>query len=312
MKQLFILLAAVLLTATTYAQVGIGTTTPDASSALDITSTSKGLLIPRMTETQRNAIVSPASGLMIYQTDQDFGFYFYNGTQWASVGMSGTQGEIASANSAVITNSHKINDIEGLNDGDLVFNTSNYKLYIYMDPSMTTLDVNSSFLNNNTTSSTGYTTNISYIISFEVSKRIKISKITDSDGDNYASATPYIFEDNNNINDGLGTRIYSYSSYNKSPDVILSPNITYRILYIGYGNNYSIRTSNINNYDYDSSLFLNLQTHKTTDIKSSSSATISQGYNVEVTNTIPNFTDNSDHSAIFRLYRVPNLLLINK
>ena len=53
MKQIFTFLAAVLLTATTYAQVGVGTTTPDASSALDITSTTKGLLIPRMTETQR-------------------------------------------------------------------------------------------------------------------------------------------------------------------------------------------------------------------------------------------------------------------
>ena len=53
MKQFFTFLVAVLLTATTYAQVGVGTTTPDASSALDITSTTKGLLIPRMTETQR-------------------------------------------------------------------------------------------------------------------------------------------------------------------------------------------------------------------------------------------------------------------
>jgi hypothetical protein len=53
MKHFFTLLAVVLLTATTYAQVGVGTTTPDASSALDITSTTKGLLIPRMTETQR-------------------------------------------------------------------------------------------------------------------------------------------------------------------------------------------------------------------------------------------------------------------
>ena len=53
MKQFFTLLAVVLLTATTYAQVGVGTATPDASSALDITSTTKGLLIPRMTETQR-------------------------------------------------------------------------------------------------------------------------------------------------------------------------------------------------------------------------------------------------------------------
>ncbi|MDB9888419.1 MopE-related protein [Polaribacter sp.] len=68
MKQLFTFLAAVLLTATTYAQVGVGTTTPDASSALDITSTTKGLLIPRMTTTQRNLISSPAIGLQIYNT----------------------------------------------------------------------------------------------------------------------------------------------------------------------------------------------------------------------------------------------------
>ena len=42
MKQFFTLLAAVVFTATTFAQVGIGTTTPDASAALDITSTTKG------------------------------------------------------------------------------------------------------------------------------------------------------------------------------------------------------------------------------------------------------------------------------
>jgi len=82
MKQFFTLLAAVLLTASTYAQVGVGTTTPDASSALDITSTTKGLLIPRMTETQRDAISSPATGLMIYQTDGTVGFYYYNGSSW--------------------------------------------------------------------------------------------------------------------------------------------------------------------------------------------------------------------------------------
>ena len=85
MKQFFTLLAAVLLTASTYAQVGIGTTTPDASSALDITSTTKGLLIPRMTAAQRDAISSPAIGLMIYQTDGTVGFYYYNGSSWAEV-----------------------------------------------------------------------------------------------------------------------------------------------------------------------------------------------------------------------------------
>jgi hypothetical protein len=49
---------------------GIGTTTPDASSALEINSTTRGLLISRMTKTQRDAIASPSTGLMIYQNKQ--------------------------------------------------------------------------------------------------------------------------------------------------------------------------------------------------------------------------------------------------
>ena len=44
---------------------GIGTTTPNASSLLDITSTTKGILIPRMTKAQRDAIVTPVQGLMV-------------------------------------------------------------------------------------------------------------------------------------------------------------------------------------------------------------------------------------------------------
>jgi hypothetical protein len=106
MKHFFTLLATVLLTATTYAQVGVGTTTPDASSALDITSTTKGLLIPRMTETQRDAISSPATGLMIYQTDGTVGFYYYNGTQWIIVGIetvNGTANEIEVSTSNATT-----------------------------------------------------------------------------------------------------------------------------------------------------------------------------------------------------------------
>jgi hypothetical protein len=49
--------------------VGIGTTTPHTSAALDVQSTSKGLLLPRMTIVQRNAISSPTPGLMIFNTD---------------------------------------------------------------------------------------------------------------------------------------------------------------------------------------------------------------------------------------------------
>jgi hypothetical protein len=61
---------------------GIGTTTPNSSSLLEIKSTTKGLLIPRMTQTQRNAIHTPAKGLLIYQTDNNPGFYYYDGSAW--------------------------------------------------------------------------------------------------------------------------------------------------------------------------------------------------------------------------------------
>jgi hypothetical protein len=51
-----------------FSQVGIGTTTPHASAELDVTSTSKGFLLPRMTTVQRDLIGSPAAGLVIYNT----------------------------------------------------------------------------------------------------------------------------------------------------------------------------------------------------------------------------------------------------
>ena len=86
MKHFFTFLAAVLLTATSVAQVGINIETADASAALDITSTTGGLLVPRMTETQRDAIIPAATGLMIYQTDGTAGFYYYNGSSWATLG----------------------------------------------------------------------------------------------------------------------------------------------------------------------------------------------------------------------------------
>jgi hypothetical protein len=80
------LLFALFLPAVIYAQVGIGTTAPSASSALDITSTTSGLLAPRMTAAQKTAIASPATGLLIYQTDGTAGFYYYNGSAWVTFG----------------------------------------------------------------------------------------------------------------------------------------------------------------------------------------------------------------------------------
>lgn len=65
-----------------FSQVGIGTNTPNNSAMLDVQSTSKGLLTPRMTITQRNGIASPQTGLLIYQTDGLTGFYLFDGVNW--------------------------------------------------------------------------------------------------------------------------------------------------------------------------------------------------------------------------------------
>ncbi len=68
MKKMNTLLLVLLFATTTFSQVGIGTTTPDASSALDITSTTKGLLPPRMTTNERDLISSAATGLIVFNT----------------------------------------------------------------------------------------------------------------------------------------------------------------------------------------------------------------------------------------------------
>jgi len=74
--------------------VGIGTTTPNQSSILDLTSTDKGFLAPRMTTVQRTAIAAPAPGLLIFDTD--FGCYYYYNGAWNSlcsaIGPTGPQG----------------------------------------------------------------------------------------------------------------------------------------------------------------------------------------------------------------------------
>lgn len=77
-------------------QVGIQTNTPDASSALDIVSTNRGLLIPRVTLTSNlnnaSPVTSPATGLMVFNSgaNQPIGFYYWNGSAWTAVGGSGS------------------------------------------------------------------------------------------------------------------------------------------------------------------------------------------------------------------------------
>lgn len=65
------------------AQLGVGTTSPNSAAQLELSSSSKGMLFPRMTNTQMLNISSPATGLQIYNTTAN-SLYYYNGSQWQS------------------------------------------------------------------------------------------------------------------------------------------------------------------------------------------------------------------------------------
>ena len=87
MKIFYLLILMFLLNGTVSAQnVGINSSgsAPDNSAMLDVSSTTKGFLMPRMTVTQMMAISSPVAGLMVYNTDCGL-FQFYNGSYWVKV-----------------------------------------------------------------------------------------------------------------------------------------------------------------------------------------------------------------------------------
>ncbi len=72
----------------TTGSLGVGINPPNASALLDLTSTTKGFLPPRMTALQRATIVTPSVGLMVYQTDGTAGLYQFNGGTWSLFGLN--------------------------------------------------------------------------------------------------------------------------------------------------------------------------------------------------------------------------------
>jgi len=107
-----------------FAQIGIGTTTPHASSLLHLESNNKGFLLPRMTQALRNAIVSPATGLLIYQTNIDPGLYYYDGSAWQPVYPGGDNlGDHKAAQNIELQGNYLSND--GDDEGVYVANNGN-------------------------------------------------------------------------------------------------------------------------------------------------------------------------------------------
>lgn len=103
-----------------FCQVGIGTTTPDQSAILDVSSTSGGILLPRMNENQRDAISNPATGLIIYLIEVNYQcLQVYNGSYWENI-YCPTNNTIPSATNVSITGI--------LNVGETISGT-----YLYQD-----------------------------------------------------------------------------------------------------------------------------------------------------------------------------------
>ena len=127
-KNLQLIVLGLLISFSGFAQVGIGTTSPDASSALDITATDKGFLMPRMTTVQKDAIAAPAEGLQVYDTDTKSSWTF-DGTIWkegsggAGKFIDGASSDIAYYEDRVgigisnFSNAHKL-FVDGVKDTD--------------------------------------------------------------------------------------------------------------------------------------------------------------------------------------------------
>ncbi len=91
---------------------------PDASAILDVSSTTKGFLVPRMTTSQRTSIATPATGLIVYDTEFG-GHWYYNGTQWQMMEfiVTGADASDVPTNPAV---------------GQFYFDTTGEDLYVYL------------------------------------------------------------------------------------------------------------------------------------------------------------------------------------
>ncbi len=144
MKKLYLIIITILIgmQVNLFAQdggvsIGKGDVDADPSAILELVSTNKGLLIPRLSSTQREGISSPASGLLVYDTTLT-GFYYWTGSSWKAIsGINSSSGTILPGSGG---------------EGDLFYNTTEGVLYTYIENIWNPVGGNKQILSlNNTT-----------------------------------------------------------------------------------------------------------------------------------------------------------------
>jgi len=129
-----------------YAQVGIGTTSPNASSMLDINSTNSGLLIPRVAltgTTDVTTIASPATSLLVYNSGfVPNGYYYWNGSVWVQLATVNNANWMLTGNTGT---SSATNFLGTTDDVDLVFRRNNIRAGFIGNPNISTGNKNTSF-----------------------------------------------------------------------------------------------------------------------------------------------------------------------
>lgn len=130
----------------TYAQVGIGTTAPNASSMLDITSTNSGLLIPRVALTSASdvtTIASPVTSLLVYNSGfSPNGYYYWNGSLWVQLATVNNTNWSLTGNSGT---SSATNFLGTTDDVDIVFKRNNTRAGFIGNPNTASGNKNTSF-----------------------------------------------------------------------------------------------------------------------------------------------------------------------
>ncbi len=184
-------------------QVGINAdgSSPNASSMLDVKSTTKGILIPRLTTTQRNNINAPATGLMIYNSSTN-AFNFYNGTVWIAI-TAGNTNEIVDAD-----NDTKI-QVEKNADEDIIrFDAGGVEYMTLSDGKLNILNTGHSvFMGENAGLSDNKTLNENTFVG---------SNAGASNTNGYQNAFLGRYAGNKNVIGGLNTFIGAYAGRNNT------------------------------------------------------------------------------------------------